>query len=471
MMNRTIKSKSFQNSILKSFFFVTMTVALVSCLSVTETDESEDSSSSGGGSTPVVLKLISASATRSAAVSLDGRLKTWGTNDWSELGYEDATIRGDDAGEMGTNLAYVNLGTGRTVKAISSGDYHTCVILDNNKVKCWGWNGEGELGYEDTLDRGGASGTMGDNLPYVNLGTGRTAKSISVGGSHACAILDNNTLKCWGYNQDGELGLGDLNWRGDAPNEMGDDLPVVNLGTGRTAKMVSCSGHHTCALLDNNTVKCWGHNSMGQLGQEDTDQRGHGTGLMGDALLPINLGTGRTAKYISSGGFYSCAILDNDTVKCWGQNNAGQLGLGDTVDRGHSPGEMGDNLPTVDLGTGLTAKTIHSFSNTTCVILSNNKVKCWGANNAGQLGIGDANNRGDDANEMGDNLPYAELGTGLTAVSLSVGASHNCALLSDTSIKCWGAGWRGPLGTENNNDIGRSANEMGDNLPVVDLGF
>ncbi len=470
-MKRTIKFNTSQYSILKTLFFVTITIVLVSCMSVSESDESEDSSSNGGTTPPVILKLISSSYNRGAIVSVDGLLKNWGGNDWAELGYEDNVTRGNDAGEMGTNLPYVNLGTGRTVKAISSADYHTCVILDNGKVKCWGWNGAGELGLGDTVNRGDVAGTMGDNLPYVDLGTGRTAKSISAGGSHACAILDNNTLKCWGYNQDGELGLGDLDYRGDAPNEMGDNLPVVNLGTGRTAKKVSCTGHHTCALLDNNTVKCWGHNSYGQLGQGDTDQRGHGSGLMGDALLPIDLGTGRTAIDVVAGGFYSCAVLDNGSVKCWGQNHVGQLGLGDTTDRGWNPGEMGDNLPAVDLGTGMTAKSIYGGGNFVCVILNNDTTKCWGQNNAGQLGLGDTNDRGDNANEMGDNLPVVDFGTGLKAVNISTGSAQSCALLNDDSVKCWGNGWPGALGGENSDSKGDNANEMGDNLPVVDVGF
>jgi alpha-tubulin suppressor-like RCC1 family protein len=106
---------------------------------------------------------------------------------------------------------------------------------------------------------------------------------------------------------------------------------------------------HTCALLDNGSVKCWGRNSFGQLGLGDTNHRGNGAGQMGDNLLVVGLGNGRTATSIRAGGFHTCALLDNGSVKCWGRNSFGQLGLGDTNHRGNGAGEMGDNLPVVNV--------------------------------------------------------------------------------------------------------------------------
>ncbi len=172
---------------------------------------------------------------------------------------------------------------------------------------------------------------------------------ITAGKSHTCAIVDGGTVKCWGANTDGQLGLGDTNHRGDNPAEMGDQLPTVNLGTGRTAVAISSGGSHTCALLDNHTVKCWGSNAFGQLGLGDTNNRGDDPGEMGDQLPAVNLGTGRTAVAISSGTEQTCALLDNHAVKCWGDNAVGQLGLGDTTDRGDNPAEMGDHLPPIDI--------------------------------------------------------------------------------------------------------------------------
>lgn len=113
---------------------------------------------------------------------------------------------------------------------------------------------------------------------------------------------------------------------------------------------VAAGGAHTCALHDNGTVRCWGDNRFGQLGQGDTKSRGGNPGEMGDALPPIDLGTGRTATAIAAGQSRTCALLDDHSVKCWGDNADGALGLGDAVNRGDGPGQMGDDLPAIDLG-------------------------------------------------------------------------------------------------------------------------
>ncbi|MFM7618137.1 MAG: RCC1 domain-containing protein [Actinomycetes bacterium] len=169
--------------------------------------------------------------------------------------------------------------------------HHTCALLDNGTVKCWGANSGGQLGLGDNQPRGYVPGQMGDTLPAVALGTGRTATQLAAGSTSMCAVLDNGTVKCWGLNYDGELGLGDTNDRGDGPGEMGDALPVVALGTGRTATQLTAVGDHTCALLDNGTVKCWGRNDSGQLGLGATNDRGDGPGEMGDTLPTVDLGT------------------------------------------------------------------------------------------------------------------------------------------------------------------------------------
>ena len=183
-------------------------------------------------------------------------------------------------------------------------------------------------------------------LPLVDLGSGRTAKSVSAGGSHTCAVLDNSGVKCWGGNAAGQLGLGDAAGRGSQGGQMGDDLPAVDLGSGRSAKAVAAGENHTCALLDNNRVKCWGDNQFGQLGLGDTASRGSAAGQMGDNLPAVDLGKGRTAQAIATGAAadHTCALLDDGKVKCWGLNDAGQLGLGDTGNRGDQGGEMGDAL-------------------------------------------------------------------------------------------------------------------------------
>jgi alpha-tubulin suppressor-like RCC1 family protein len=113
-------------------------------------------------------------------------------------------------------------------------------------------------------------------------------------------LLDDHSLKCWGSNNNGQLGLGDTKNRGDEPNEMGDDLPAIDLGQGRSAVQVACGFQFTCALLDNGEVKCWGFNHEGELGLGDTKNRGDRRLQMGDNLPPVELGSGRTATQISS---------------------------------------------------------------------------------------------------------------------------------------------------------------------------
>merc|ERR1712014_430620 len=107
---------------------------------------------------------------------------------------------------MGDSLAAIDLGSGRSAKALASGFHHTCAILDNDEVKCWGQNYNGQLGYGDTSNRGDDSGEMGDSLAAIDLGTGRSAKALAHGYTHTCAILDNDEVKCWGKNVGGQLG-------------------------------------------------------------------------------------------------------------------------------------------------------------------------------------------------------------------------------------------------------------------------
>jgi uncharacterized repeat protein (TIGR01451 family) len=353
--------------------------------------------------------------------------------------------------------------------AIAAGTSSTCVIVDNGTVTCWGGNNLGQLGYGDTSPRGDGPGEMGTALPVVDLGAGRTATTIASGGLHTCAILDNATVKCWGPNSAGALGYGDTNNRGDGPNHMGANLPTVDLGPGRTATAITAGYRHTCAILDTGRVKCWGDGSNGRLGYGDTADRGDGPNEMGANLPTVDLGPGRTATAITAAEEHTCAILDNATVKCWGGGSSGRLGSGDTADRGDGPNEMGANLPTVDLGPGRTATAITAGSFYNCALLDSGTVKCWGSGSNGRLGYGDTDNRGDGPNEMGANLPTVDLGPGRTAIAIAAGGSRSCAVLDNATVKCWGQGAFGQLGYGDTNNRGDGPNEMGANLPAVDL--
>jgi alpha-tubulin suppressor-like RCC1 family protein len=376
------------------------------------------------GANRYVLK-IAAGYWHNCAILDDQSVKCWGSNFAGQIGIGKndgtAVAIGDEAGEMGDSLAAVDLGTGRKASDIALGYAHTCVLLDNSTVKCWGLNAQGQLGQGDTKSRGGAANQMGDNLAPVNLSLPAIGITASTGDS--CAILVGGKLKCWGDNFYGQLGLNDWVGRGANPNEMGDKLPFVELGTGRTVKAVSSGGAFHCAILDNGQVKCWGRQELGNLGVPTLCQnqdavagpcsstaypfplRGYGllANQMGDKLPALMLGTGRTATMLTSGINSSCALLDDGSIKCWGGNDYGQLGHGNTTAVGGTAGDMGDNLVVTPVGASpVTAISSGSFHN--CVVVGTNIAKCWGDNRFGQLVTGDLNARGDGANEMGNNL-------------------------------------------------------------------
>jgi alpha-tubulin suppressor-like RCC1 family protein len=325
---------------------------------------------------------------------------------------------------------------------------HTCVVNDDGTLRCWGRNNVGQVGVGSTVNIGDAAAELGNALAAVNLGAGRTAVEVATGTTHTCALLDNGAVRCWGSQTYGEIGTGGTVTIGDQANEVGNDGvdPVVNLGAGRTAVTIDAGDGFTCAILDDGRVKCWGNSAGDRLGFTPATNRGRDNALMGDNLPAVDLGVGRKAIDLSTGFGHTCALLDNGDVKCWGFNNYGQLGQGDTVGRGSAVREMGDYLRPIALGGGIVVDVGAGYDHS-CVLFIDGKVKCWGRNDSGQLGYGNTTQLGDASSEMGASLPFVNLGTGRTAVALRVGAYHTCAQLDNSTIKCWGysqgAGWRG----------------------------
>ncbi len=406
---------------------------------------------------------VIATSQHTCSVLDNDQIKCWGDNTRGQLGLGDIRSRGVQLNEMGARLPSIQLGD--TVKSVNVNKDFACAILNNDQVKCWGDNTRGQLGINSSQTSiGQVLDDMGDALPTVPL-QGKTSQ-LSLGDRFACALLENSTVKCWGNNLNGQLGLGDRNARGDGVLRI-SSLPV-DLGTGRTAKAIGTGTSHACAILDDDSLKCWGNNLHGQLGSGDKVEYGS-IPNMGDLLPVVNLGTGRTPKAISLGNFHTCAILDDDSLKCWGNNESGQLGLGDTTSRGESASQMGDDLPAVNLGTGRTAKAISAGALHTCAILDDDTLKCWGNNESGQLGLGDTTARGESAGQMGDDLPVVSLGTGRTAKAISAGESNTCVVLDDDSLKCWGNNESGQLGLGDTIARGGSAGQMGDALPAVSL--
>lgn len=354
----------------------------------------------------------------------------------------------------------VSLGSGRTAKAVSAGNQHSCALLDDNTVKCWGGNGSGQLGYDDTTSRSSPG-------PAVNLGSGRTATALSAGLGNTCVILDTNAVKCWGAGSYGAVGNSDYKGRGQSATYSMETLDTVNLGTGRTAVSITAGQYAACAVLDTGDAKCWGYNAYGALGQDDTLPRGGSGGSMA-SLATVNLGTGRTAKSVVQGENHACVILDNNSLKCWGANSAGQLGQDNTTAVGGTAGAIA-NLSAINLGTGRTAKSVALGYAYTCAILDDNTLKCWGSNGYGQLGRDNTTTMGTTAGHMAS-LTAINLGTGRTAKSVSAGYATTCAILDNDTMKCWGWNWVGQIANGNTTDKGGTSGDMAA-LPTVNSGM
>ncbi|MEO0494646.1 MAG: hypothetical protein AAF081_14645 [Actinomycetota bacterium] len=438
-----------------------MAIAVIASLLPAAADENEVPAD---GNTTLARSLTVGDA-NGCVVFGSGFVKCWGANDAGQLGLGDTEDRGNDPGEMGDDLPFVDLGPGRTATAVVSGADHTCAIRDDGSVVCWGDNGTGELGIGLDLgeDIGDESGEMGDELTAVDLPA--AAISIAANRNHTCAIVTGGDVYCWGLNGFGQLGQGNKSTVTDPAG-----LDPVALPPGRTAAAITTGSQHTCALLDDDTVACWGNGGNGRLGTGDTVQVGTNASQLGEDLDVVDLGAGRTALAVSAGQDHTCVLRDIGDVVCFGRSGFGQLGQDSTDDWGSDPSHMGAGLITVDLGSGRTATNISTHANTTCAKLDDATAKCWGSNLRGALGqlqFG-ADHIGDDAGEMAD-LDPIDVGGDMTIQIVTTGNGSTCAVVASADLKCWGIGTQGMIGQGNPDDWGIGG-AMGDFLPVVDLG-
>jgi cysteine-rich repeat protein len=400
------------------------------------------------------------------ALRPDRSVQCWGLNDQGQLGLGDTKDRGGTSAEMQAESLTVLLN--QEVRFIAAGRAHACAIMWDRTVRCWGANYYGQLGLGNSSPRGGDPSGMGDALPPVDLGPGVQVKSLALGGDFSCALRTDLKVVCWGRSDSGQLGRGDGQGdpHGTVTDHMGVNLVPVLLGGSRTAKAIVAGEAHACAILDDETIKCWGDNEFGQLGQGHTNDEGLCSCL--DGLPPIDVGPGRTVQDIAAGAFHTCALLDDGTVKCWGKNDFGQLGKFSDGNVGDEVGDMGDTLRPTDLA-GQLALGIRAGASHTCAILDNGGVKCWGQNIFGQLGLNDVRNRGAAFNDadMGAALPLVDLGSPVSA--LATGATHNCVSYSDGAFRCWGSNYQGELGLGDTEPRGDDADEVGQSLPYVGL--
>jgi hypothetical protein len=229
----------------------------------------------------------------------------------------------------------VDLGFQRTAVDISAGGQHTCAILDNGRTLCWGSNGSGQLGYPNLQPEFG--NTVGDDempgaVGPVDYGGGVEATSISTGTAQTCARLDDGTVRCWGSGANGRLGYGT---EADVTNPA--TAPAVALGGPATD--VDTGDRHTCARLGDGSLRCWGLNQNGQLGYANTQTTAH----MFSPGGPIDFGPGLSVSNFTVGGQHNCAVFSGGGVKCWGFGEDGRLGYGnfDNVGDDETPAMVG----------------------------------------------------------------------------------------------------------------------------------
>ena len=307
---------------------------------------------------------LAAGGHHSCAILDDGTVRCWGRAVEGQLG--------------GSSTAQGVAGITTAVQVVTGVD-HTCVLLENGDVRCWGSNAAGQT----------SDGSV--TTPVSGIGP---AVAIAAGERHTCAAMADGTVRCWGLSSSGQLG----GVAAKAP------IPVILTATGVTA-----GWYHSCALLFDKTVHCWGDGAKGQLGGSSF-------------TTPVALYT--TTSAFDAGGRHTCAMQDAN-VYCWGLNATGQLGNGGIADSPTPVAVQSWNIA------GISAGAAH-----TCLRTIPGEVECWGYNGLGQLGIGTL------VDVDGPNgVPTIAAVTGIAA-----GAMHTCARTALGGIRCWGDNTDGQLG-------------------------
>lgn len=361
--------------------------------------------------TNLYAKDICNAAGTTCVATTDGRVKCWGDNYYGQLGQErDIAYTGRESNDMGDNLPFTNLGSDFKVKSLHCGTSTICALSDTGKLKCWGDGSRGQLGLSKN-HVGREKGDMGDKLPFVPLRD--TLSYVGIGSSSICAASKSD-IYCWGDNEFGQAGIGSTNKRVDLPNDPAQAIKVKleDAMAATVVEDISAGINHNCALYHlanrptEQKVKCWGVNFDGALG---TGANGFKKGNTPDTIvakLPATLLTLGQIKKLEGHLNFSCALAQNGDMKCWGANVNGALGLGDAKSRGIRATDMGQSLPSVDLGLPVITISSGPYTSSSCAILINHEIKCWGEGDSGALGYEDTLDRGAMSYDMGENLPY-----------------------------------------------------------------
>lgn len=407
---------------------------------------------------------VAAYANHSCALLSTGAVRCWGDNGYGQLGNGTQISTNVPVEVVGLDDKAVSLGQGGQYNIFASdiGGKFSCAVLVNGSAQCWGENYEGQLGN----GLGGESSGSAVNV----LGLENEIAQITVGATHSCALRQNQTVQCWGSNEWGQLGDGTFFDR---------STPVTVTGISDAVTKIVAGNGYSCALTSKGAVQCWGkyyrNADEGGIKLLSSSVPFTVTGLSSDVTM---IALTRNGYY--TGDSHSCVVDTSGSVKCWGRNYRGELGDGTTIDRSQPVAVVGLNQPalTVVVGYGFT-----------CVQLADGSVKCWGDNSAGQLGDGTfvnskkpvqtvglfnpihlvsgsnhscAISRDNQVLCWGSNSPYGQLGDGTTIargqptqvlelpgkpIGVAAGDLHTCALLADNSVYCWGANNKRQLGS------------------------
>ena len=318
----------------------------------------------------------------------DGTVRCAGRNQFGQLG--DGTW---------TNSPVLVRASGMTsAKVVVAGDEFSCALLVDGTASCWGLGEKGQRG-DGTYDQVALAPVAVQGLA--------SATALSAGYNHACALLSNGTLRCWGSNTNGQLG---------DPSSNGSAIPIAvpNISG---ALAIAAGAFHTCALLPDRTVRCWGDNADGQLGD----------GTNTTSFTPVTVGGLSDVVALSAGGAHTCALMTSGSIQCWGNGYQGQLGDGAAAPSPTPVTVTGVNNA-VEIGAGWAH---------TCARLIDGSMRCWGEGTSGELGNGAM---------QSSPTPVAVSGIS-AAIGLTAGWwHHSCALLNDTSVRCWGTNDWGQFG-------------------------
>jgi alpha-tubulin suppressor-like RCC1 family protein len=331
---------------------------------------------------------VDAGAAHTCALTTGNGVKCWGWNGFGQIG-------DNSMSERDTAVDVVGLSSG--VSAIAVGQYHSCALAGGG-VKCWGWNSYGQLGDNTVAQRL-------TPVPVVGLASGVTG--IAGGNGHTCAVTAANAVKCWGDDTYGQLGDGNTGTQSPTP---------VAVPGASGASIVIAGGMHTCARISGG-LACWGLNSNGQLGDSTVNQQSTPVDVVGIAAL----------HSVAGGATHTCSLTVGGGARCWGGNTAGQLGDGTILTR---------VTPTLPSGLATGATMVSAGSNHSCAIVAGGG-QCWGDNTFGQIG---------DNTQFQRLTPVSVGGiSGLTAISASAAGGHTCAIASGGAW-CWGQNLSGELG-------------------------